>query len=231
MNAPLRSDCARSRSSDGFIMSYAGPVPLKFPARIVPVTARGEATRRRLLSAAQLEFGEKGFHLASVSSITLRAGVGQGTFYLYFRTKEEVFVTLVQDIGSSLREHAAQTLAHCADRLALERASIESFIDFARRHPGSLRIVQEAQFVDEPAYRDYYASLTKVYAGALARVAGATHETGDSDAEVQAWALMGICHFIAMRYCLWPGQTPAPQVLAQVMRMIGAGPASRATLQ
>ncbi|MGH8506088.1 MAG: TetR/AcrR family transcriptional regulator [Stenotrophobium sp.] len=212
-------------------MSYAGPVPLKLPARIVPVTARGEATRRKLLSAAALEFGEKGFHLASVSSITLRAGVGQGTFYLYFRTKEEVFITLVQDIGGSLCKHTAQTLAHCTGKLAVEQASVESFIDFAQRHPGSLRIVQEAQFVDEPAYRDYHASLAKIYGGALSRVSGAggTHEAGDSDADVQAWALTGVCHFIAMRYCLWPGQPPAPQVLAQVMRMIGA--ATRSTLQ
>ena len=43
-----------------------------------PLTARGEATRRRILNAAEIEFGEKGFHLASVSSITTRASVGQG---------------------------------------------------------------------------------------------------------------------------------------------------------
>ena len=47
---------------------------------IVPATARGEATRRKLLDSAEKEFGEKGYHAASVSSITTRADVGQGTF-------------------------------------------------------------------------------------------------------------------------------------------------------
>lgn len=214
-------------------MSYAGPIPLKLSARIVPVTARGEATRRKLLSAAELEFGEKGFHLASVSSITLRAGVGQGTFYLYFRTKEEVFVTLVQDIGSTLCKHTLHALKHCSNTLAVEQTSVESYLNFAQQHPGSLRIVQEAQFVDEPAYREYYANLATVYSNALSRVSrnSSTADLADNDADVQAWALMGICHFIAMRYCIGADQPPAQQVLAQVMQMIGPGPAARATLQ
>jgi len=55
--------------------------PLMLKA-LVPATARGEATRRKLLAAAEIEFGARGFHAASVSSITTRADVGQGTFYL-----------------------------------------------------------------------------------------------------------------------------------------------------
>src|ERR1700757_502104 len=84
---------------------------------LVPVTARGEATRRKLLSAAEEEFGGKGFHAASVSSITTRAGVGQGTFYLYFHSKEEIFVTLVRDIGRKLRKQMLNAAAAAVDRL------------------------------------------------------------------------------------------------------------------
>ena len=82
-------------------MSYqfAAVSPTSNTSPIIPATARGEATRRKLLDAAEKEFGGKGFHAASVSSITTRADVGQGTFYLYFHSKEEIFVTLVRDIG------------------------------------------------------------------------------------------------------------------------------------
>ena len=44
----------------------------------VPRTERGRRTLRKLLDAAAEEFGEKGFHEASVSSITRRAGVALG---------------------------------------------------------------------------------------------------------------------------------------------------------
>lgn len=91
---------------------------------LVPVTARGEATRRKLLSAAEIEIGEKGFHVASVSSITTRADVGQGTFYLYFHSKDEIFLTLIRDIGRRLRKHMAQAIDGIDDRLAAERRGL-----------------------------------------------------------------------------------------------------------
>ena len=58
---------------------------------------------KKLLEAAETEFGERGFAKASVSSITRRAGVGQGTFYLYFPGKEAVLIELVRHMGRELR--------------------------------------------------------------------------------------------------------------------------------
>ena len=44
----------------------------------VPRTERGRRTRRAILDAAATEFGERGFHEASISGITRRAGVALG---------------------------------------------------------------------------------------------------------------------------------------------------------
>jgi len=43
---------------------------------------------------------ERGFHSARISDITAAAGLAHGTFYLYFRTKEEFLL----DLMSSVRE-------------------------------------------------------------------------------------------------------------------------------
>ena len=64
-----------------------------------PSTARGEATRRKLLEAAEAEIGENGFARTSVAAITKRAGVGQGTFYLYFPSKTDALRELVRHMG------------------------------------------------------------------------------------------------------------------------------------
>ena len=45
-----------------------------------PRTARGERTLRKILDAAQEEFGEHGFSDSSIVGITRRAGVALGTF-------------------------------------------------------------------------------------------------------------------------------------------------------
>ena len=55
-----------------------------------PKTQRGERTRQKILDAAEREIGARGFSDASIATITAEAAVAQGTFYLYFRSKEEV---------------------------------------------------------------------------------------------------------------------------------------------
>ena len=100
-----------------------------------PATARGEATRQKLLDAAEGEFGERGFVKASVSSITKRAGVGQGTFYLYFPSKEAILRELVRHMGRALRRALAEATGAEATggaegRLELEKAGFRAFFRF-----------------------------------------------------------------------------------------------------
>ena len=190
-----------------------------------PVTARGEATRRRLLTAAEQEFGSKGYHGASVSSITQRADSAQGTFYLYFRSKEELFLTLVRDIGHQLRAHSAQAIAKAGDRVEAERLGMEAFLEFTNKHRGLYRIVQESQFVDPQVFREYYEKLAEGYGAALDRAAR-DGELAPGNSEVRAWSMMGIGHFIGLRWCLWQKKQPSKEVIEDVMKFVtrGMGP-------
>ncbi len=162
---------------------------------LLPATARGQATRQRLLQAAEQEFSEKGFHAASVSSVTTRAGVGQGTFYLYFRTKEEVFVTLVRDIGTALR--ACMRAAVVGEPNAALAASVEAFVRFIDEHPGQYRIVQESQFVDALAHREFFGQLVAHYADSMPSGAGA--DTGPDGVAAPAWVVLGVGHALVLQ--------------------------------
>lgn len=55
-----------------------------------------ERCRERLLAAATRVFAKKGYRLASVSDIIKTAKVARGTFYLYFESKEAIFVALME---------------------------------------------------------------------------------------------------------------------------------------
>src|SRR5437870_202941 len=58
-------------------------------------TARLIADKReQILDAAAAVFAGKGFFGARVSDIAARAGVADGTIYLYFKSKEEVLAAL-----------------------------------------------------------------------------------------------------------------------------------------
>ena len=193
-----------------------------------PSTARGEATRQKLLSAAEGEFGEKGFHAASVSSITRRAGVGQGTFYLYFPSKEAILRELVRYMGAELRRALSAASAGLSDRLEIERAGFSAFVAFCLEQKNLYRIVMESQFVDESIYREYYQTLAGAYASGLAE-AQRRGQVRSSDAETQAWALMGVAHFLGLRYAIWEDRQPPDEVMAAVFDFIVHGLAPEAS--
>ena len=50
---------------------------------------------QRILDAAVSVFAEKGFHVARVADIAARAGVADGTVYLYFKNKEDILTTAI----------------------------------------------------------------------------------------------------------------------------------------
>ena len=59
-------------------------------------TARKEAKRERILDAAVLEIARHGYYGTTVATIAGRAGVADGTIYLYFKNKEDILVSIFE---------------------------------------------------------------------------------------------------------------------------------------
>ena len=175
-----------------------------------PTTARGEETRRRILDAAEAVFGELGYYEASVSEITRRAGVAQGTFYIYFPSKRDIFVELVNDLGKSFRAATRAAMADAPDRLEAERRGFAAFFEFVAKHRRIYTIVREAERVAPEAARAYYNGISEGYIRGLetAMKAGTVRTLSP---EATAYALMGIGHFVALRWIVWPQENEEAQ--------------------
>lgn len=65
-------------------------------------------TRSKLLAAAEVEFSRLGFEGAAVDKITEKAGYSRGAFYANFKSKEELFLTLVEDRMNTILIELAQ---------------------------------------------------------------------------------------------------------------------------
>ncbi len=94
---------------------------------------RQDDKRQRILQAAVKVFARKGYFGAKVSEIATKAGVADGTIYLYFRNKEDILVSLFDEV---MAEHiqAART------ELAQVTGSAEKLRVVAERH---LRLLGE----------------------------------------------------------------------------------------
>jgi AcrR family transcriptional regulator len=176
-----------------------------------PRTARGRETLRRLLDAAAAEFGERGFHEASISGITRRAGTALGSFYTYFDSKDAIFTALVRDMSARVATTARRRPSAREHGLVREREALEGFLRFAREHKEIYRIIDEAEFADPQSYRAHYEGTAQRIAARLDDgVAQGTLRAGDQ--EVRAWALMGMNVFLGLRFGVWDASRPVEDI-------------------
>lgn len=187
-----------------------------------PRTERGRRTRRALLDAAATEFGERGFHDASISGITARAGVALGSFYTWFDSKEALFRALVADMSEQVRAHVAPHVGAAADGIAAERAGLAAFLGFVRDHKEIYRIIDEAEFVDPASFRRHYAATADRIAARLTAAAGRGEVRSDVG-EVHAWAIMGMNVFLGLRYGVWSGEEDLDTVADAAAELLRSG--------
>ena len=57
---------------------------------------RREEKREKILDAASVEIARRGYFGTTVSAIARRAGVADGTIYLYFKNKESILVSIFE---------------------------------------------------------------------------------------------------------------------------------------
>lgn len=168
-----------------------------------PLTKRGEATRRRVLEAAEAVFAEHGYHEASIVKITERAGIALGTFYLYFDSKQSIFEALVIDLNNRVRQSMSEAMQGAETRLEAERGGFEGFFKFTAQHPALYRVVREAEFVSPQVMKLHYERIVEGYTDGLRAAQRAGDVDPRLDPEIAAWALMGMGELIGMRFLLW----------------------------
>ena len=192
-----------------------------------PLSSRGAATRQRLLEAAERIFAEVGYHDASIVKITEAAGVAQGTFYLYFEGKRQIFDELVLDLNHRVRQAMTEAAAAGSTRAEKELLGFGAFFRFTAEHPALYRLIRQAEFVSPEMLHEHYRRLTSGYVAGLQQ-AMTDGEIADGDPEVLAWALMGIGELVGMRWILWNGRDELPSdVLDELGRIITRAIGSR----
>ena len=95
------------------------------------VRARDEdqklARKHTLMAAGWALFKENDGQLPSVAQVVKKAGLAKGTFYLYFKTKEELFLELLADAVQRFFDNLKQELGN-------EAIDLDAIIDTFVRH-------------------------------------------------------------------------------------------------
>ncbi|NOU92368.1 TetR family transcriptional regulator [Paenibacillus sp. LMG 31456] len=86
----------------------------------------GEDKKESIIEAALKLFEEQGYHTTKVSDIVRQAGVAQGTFYLYFKSKEDLFRSIAESCLAEVSDAIKLNCTGSAKEEALYRMILES---------------------------------------------------------------------------------------------------------
>ncbi len=158
------------------------------------VDRRVQRTKQLLREALVALIRERGFDALSVQDIIDRANVGRATFYAHFDNKEDLLLSGLEGLRSSLRELQAQALAR-------RGADDERLFAFSRElfeHVDAYRDVFRAMAGDRSgalvrqAFGRILADLVKGDVGAMVSRSGAGSIPADAVVQFTAGALFGL---------------------------------------
>lgn len=95
-------------------------------------------TKRKLLEAAKKIIREKGLVNTSIEEITKACGVSNGTFYTYFKRKEDVIFALSREMYQEIFEKAQSYDGEFMERLVFYMVNFSGYIE-----KSSLKLCQE----------------------------------------------------------------------------------------
>lgn len=146
--------------------------------------------------------GEVGYAEASVSRITERAGVAQGTFYNHFESRQALFDSLLPTLGKQMAHFIQERTESIHPESAREFARFAAFFDYLEANRGFLRILNEAEFAAPAAYRAHIENMSGPFKRILvrARERGETADFSDEEIEVLVHLLMGARSYLSQRF-------------------------------
>ena len=150
--------------------------------------------REIILAAARQVFAQLGFATATVRDIIRATPLASGTFYNYFKSKEEVYQALRDEVALKIRPRLREARLRAASREEFLTSSFRAFFQFVADNRGDSQPVPERFRMDSPEVLAGFAELREDIAAAMAR--GLLPQT---DASALGAALTGVAFELAER--------------------------------
>jgi AcrR family transcriptional regulator len=195
------------------------------------MTEKGLRRKNDLLEAALALFTEKGYRATTITEIAKGAGTGKGTFYWYWRSKEDIFLELLDvKLGSYLDalQRAAKLKIDAGDKIAILIAEASNiFLKYRKLCKLIFMLITEDAdaFGGEVRQRTeaFYRQYKKLIAGIFKEGVAAGTLAPDADAAALASLLIAMLDGIAVQEAIFRKEYPIDVIGAAVLRLFKTG--------
>lgn len=184
-----------------------------------PHTRDKEATRRRLLDAAETVFAAKGYHGAAVDDIIAASDSSKGGFYFHFANKEAIFLALIEALTPKLEAAVDRAIAAEADPVAQLDAALRVAMETFSRHRRLSKILLVEAVGLGHGFDEKLLRVRGRFAAMIQRRLDLAVQSGriaPMDTETVAWAWFGAINEIVVRWLI----TGQPERLESVFPVL-----------
>lgn len=151
---------------------------------------KSEITREAICQAAAEIIGEHGYANASIARIMERAGLGHGTFYSYFDSRQDLFDELLPMKGEEVLSFLHERVRGAPDFVETEQRGILGFFEYAQEHPWFFRLLHEAHVATPEGHQRHIGNILARYRKSLARAHAAGELPGYDASELDTLAFL-----------------------------------------
>jgi TetR/AcrR family fatty acid metabolism transcriptional regulator len=171
-----------------------------------PRRPRSGDKRDRILNAAVRVFAKKGFYATRVSEVAKAAGVADGTIYLYFKSKDDLLVSLFEHRVERLLAYLERELPRAANASDKLRRVIELQLGLLEGERDLAEVVTVILRQSTKLMKEYAAPKFSAYLDTIARVISEGQSAGELRKDVSphlaARAMFGALDGITMTWAL-----------------------------
>lgn len=196
--------------------------------------AQRRPDKRSLITEAAIEiFAEKGFNAARVSDIAKRAGVADGTIYLYFKNKEDLLLSIFEEKMDELLVGLGEALATTSDPVERLRAFAAFHFRQVRENRKAAEVMQVELRLSNKFLKEYRPEKLWAYLGMFGQIVREGQASGlfrgDVDPFISSWSFFGALDELGMQWVLsrkdrFPLEQAADQVAEIFIRGLLARP-------
>ena len=164
---------------------------------VIPESEEGRRSFDKLVKAAEDCFSQQGYRNTTIKDIARSAGLSVGAFYIYFRSKYQLYVYIMQSFARRLQGYLDSRAGKITgDTVDVQVVYIMEFIRFAYENPACYNLIFESLYIDRDLFLQYYYLYAQRYVPALVKNRSLPE---GMDPMIWSFINMGIGNFIGLK--------------------------------
>ncbi len=162
------------------------------------------------MAAAEKVFAARGFFHARVAEIAREAGVADGTIYLYFKSKDDLLISLFEQRMERVNADLAAAVAAESTAEGKLLAFVRTYLGLIKENPNiaevlTIELRQSSKFMKEAA-NPRFGDLLKLIATVVAEGQASGELSAEIPAPIAARMMFGILDELALAWLLGRGE-------------------------